>query len=75
MSSNHAANVPNFPNTTSYTESDSFARRHLGIGEQDAAEMAAEIGFDSLDRLIDDAVPENIRISTIDEEMELPKTQ
>ena len=47
--------------------SDSFARRHLGIGEQDAAEMAAEIGFDSLDRLVDTAVPENIRISTIDE--------
>ncbi len=67
MSSNHAANVPSFPNTTSYTECDSFARRHLGISEQDAAEMAAEIGFDSLDRLIDDAVPQNIRISTIDE--------
>ena len=47
--------------------SDSFARRHLGVGEQDAAEMAADIGFDSLDRLIDTAMPENIRISTIDE--------
>jgi len=49
------------------SNSDSFARRHLGVGEQDAAEMAAEIGFDSLDRLVDTAVPENIRISTIDE--------
>ena len=49
------------------TNSDSFARRHLGVGEQDAAEMAADIGFDSLDRLVDTAMPENIRISTIDE--------
>jgi len=67
MSSNHAANDPNFPNKTSYAESGSFARRHLGVGEQEAAEMVADIGFDSLDRLVDDAVPENIRISTIDE--------
>ena len=67
MSSTQGATVAKLSDTTRYGYSDSFARRHLGISEQDASEMAAEIGFESLDELVDQAVPKAIRISTIDE--------
>jgi glycine dehydrogenase len=67
MSSTQGATVAKLSDTTRRAGSDSFARRHLGISEQDASEMAAEIGFESLDELVDQAVPKAIRISTIDE--------
>ena len=40
---------------------DTFARRHLGDNAADTASMLAELGFPSLDALIDSAVPSHIR--------------
>ena len=42
---------------------DTFARRHLGPSDADVAEMLAELGYDSLDALIDATVPAAIRTS------------
>ncbi|MCB1236786.1 MAG: glycine dehydrogenase (aminomethyl-transferring), partial [Verrucomicrobiae bacterium] len=38
-----------------------FADRHLGPSRVEAAAMAAAVGFDSVDALIDAVVPESIR--------------
>jgi len=46
-----------------------FSSRHLGASTSDAAEMAAEIGYDTVDLLIDDVVPADIRSS---EALDLP---
>jgi glycine dehydrogenase len=40
---------------------DSFVRRHIGPREQDIRQMAAFLGYASLDALIDSAVPASIR--------------
>ena len=45
---------------------DSFTRRHLGVNPDEATRMAKEIGFGSVDALIDQAVPSAIRTSGID---------
>ncbi|HEX6589552.1 MAG TPA: aminomethyl-transferring glycine dehydrogenase [Longimicrobiales bacterium] len=41
--------------------SDPFIRRHIGPGESEVREMLAALGYDSIDALIDDAVPADIR--------------
>jgi glycine dehydrogenase len=41
---------------------DTFPRRHLGPAPDEVAEMLAEIGYDSLDALVDAAIPESIRM-------------
>ncbi len=40
---------------------DSFAQRHIGPDPEARSAMLAELGFDSLDALIDSTVPANIR--------------
>ena len=47
-----------------------FARRHIGPSEGDAAKMLHLLGCNSLDTLVDEVVPEGIRLRT---EMALPK--
>ncbi|MCB0031666.1 MAG: hypothetical protein KDE28_27330, partial [Anaerolineales bacterium] len=42
---------------------DTFPRRHIGPSPDEAAEMLAAIGVASLDELIDEAVPETIRMA------------
>ncbi|WP_423129282.1 aminomethyl-transferring glycine dehydrogenase [Gaoshiqia sp. Z1-71] len=42
--------------------SDKFAARHIGPREQDIREMLEKIGVSSLDELINQTVPENIRL-------------
>jgi glycine dehydrogenase len=42
---------------------DSFARRHLGPNSDETTEMLGALGFDSLDALIDQAVPAGIRLA------------
>jgi glycine dehydrogenase len=42
--------------------SDSFVRRHIGTDEGEVADMLGEIGYRSLDELIDATVPKNIRL-------------
>src|SRR3712207_3150606 len=41
---------------------DTFVRRHIGPSEQDVREMLEFLGFDSLEALIDAAVPDAIRL-------------
>src|SRR5262245_3046207 len=41
---------------------DAFAERHIGPDERDVSEMLATLRYDSLDALIDDAVPKSIRL-------------
>ncbi len=45
---------------------DSFARRHLGVQEEEAENMARSIGFQSVDSLVDSAVPSAIRQKDLD---------
>jgi glycine dehydrogenase len=40
---------------------DTFARRHLGDNAADTAAMLAELGFPTVDALVDAAVPPHIR--------------
>jgi glycine dehydrogenase len=51
---------------------DSFARRHIGPNDDEIGEMLREIGFENLDRLIDAAVPKNIRL---DRPLKLPEAK
>jgi glycine dehydrogenase len=39
----------------------SFERRHIGPGDEGIAEMLDALGYDSLDELVDIAIPESIR--------------
>ncbi|MEY9894816.1 glycine dehydrogenase [Catenulispora sp. MAP5-51] len=41
-----------------------FAARHIGIGDADRAKMLDEVGYRTLDELIDAAVPHGIRTAT-----------
>jgi glycine dehydrogenase len=51
-------------------EIDSFARRHIGPDEEEIDAMLREVGFKSLDFLIDAAIPKNIRL---DRPLNLPE--
>src|SRR4051794_5338644 len=48
---------------------DTFPRRHLGSGESEVAAMLATLGLQSMEALIDAAVPAKIRL---EEPMNLP---
>lgn len=48
---------------------DSFARRHIGPNQSARSAMLSEIGFETLDALIDATVPRNIRLES---PLELP---
>jgi glycine cleavage system P protein (glycine dehydrogenase) len=52
--------------------SDSFARRHIGPSETEAAAMLRDVGFDTLDALIEATVPKDIRL---DRELNLPEPE
>ncbi len=41
---------------------DSFAARHIGLGSQEVEQMLAVLGFSSLDELVSQTVPEDIRL-------------
>lgn len=53
-----------FPVTTPNFDGEHFAHRHLGLANDDRAEMLAVIGASSLEALLDEAVPESIRLRT-----------
>ena len=44
------------------SNTDSFARRHIGPNEKEVGAMLRDVGFDSLDGLIDSTVPKVIRL-------------
>src|SRR5438034_10723491 len=50
-------------------DSNSFARRHIGPNEDEVRAMLREVGFESLDALVEAAVPKNIRL---DRDLNLP---
>ncbi|HET6674202.1 MAG TPA: aminomethyl-transferring glycine dehydrogenase [Nitrospiraceae bacterium] len=54
------------------TVPDSFVRRHLGPTEADRQEMLAILGMQSLDALVDNTIPEDIRLRTA---ISLPKNR
>ncbi len=49
---------------------DQFKQRHIGVSEAHLSEMLEEIGVDTLDQLIDETVPDSIRL---DKALELPE--
>ena len=49
---------------------DAFARRHIGPSDEEVRTMLRELGFESLDALIDGTVPKNIRF---ERQLNLPK--
>jgi glycine dehydrogenase len=51
---------------------DSFARRHIGPNEEEVRSMLRDVGFDSLEALIDATVPKNIRLKR---ELNLPEAK
>src|SRR6201981_2795560 len=51
---------------------DSFARRHIGPSEDDVRAMVDELGFNSLDALINAVVPKSIRL---DRQLNLPEAK
>jgi len=53
---------------------DSFARRHIGPSDADASAMAKAVGFESVDALVDQAIPASIRINGI-ESLPAPSTE
>src|SRR5881398_2969315 len=52
------------------TDPNSFARRHIGPSEDEVSAMLREVGFESLNTLVEAAVPKNIRL---DRELNLPE--
>jgi glycine dehydrogenase len=48
-------------NTAEVERGDLFERRHIGPGAEEVAAMLDALGYDSLDALIDTAIPEKIR--------------
>lgn len=51
-------------------DTNKFVNRHVGIAEEEIPEMLRTIGVDSLDELIDQAIPANIRLK---EPLRLPE--
>src|SRR5262245_24620734 len=54
------------------SDSNSFARRHIGPNNDEVRAMLREVGFENLDSLVDAAVPRNIRL---DRELKLPEAK
>src|SRR5213080_3039295 len=52
------------------TDPNSFARRHIGPSEDEVSAMLREVGFESLNTLVEAAIPKNIRL---DRELNLPE--
>src|ERR1700742_4604467 len=50
----------------------SFVERHVGPSDEELREMLQQIGYDSLESLIDATVPESIRF---DDVLELPESE
>ena len=44
-------------------KNDLLANRHIGIGKTDEEQMLRKIGVNSLDELIDNTIPANLRLS------------
>src|SRR3712207_216304 len=56
---NRDAKLPETPLNDRF---DAFPRRHIGPNRRSIAEMLETLGYDSIDALINDTVPANIRL-------------
>src|SRR5262245_26247923 len=59
---NPLAELLNAEPTASFSHPDSFARRHIGPSPESTVEMLKLLGYSSLDELINEAVPAQIRL-------------
>ena len=57
-----AQGLPRGDNTLSQGVTDHFQQRHIGTTTAQQQEMASTIGFESVDHLIDTAIPDNIKL-------------
>ena len=39
-----------------------FTRRHIGLNDYSAQQMLKYLGYDSIDKLIEDTIPDSIRL-------------
>jgi glycine dehydrogenase len=51
------------PSSSIFAPIDTFAQRHIGPDDTEAAAMLKRLGYDSMDTFVDDAVPAPIRTS------------
>src|SRR5204862_7944448 len=51
------------PDVTLFSHPDSFAKRHIGPGPNEAHTMLQLLGFPNLEALIDEAIPKGIRLA------------
>jgi glycine dehydrogenase len=51
------------PDASLFSHPDSFAKRHIGPGLDEAQTMLQSLGYPSLEALIDEAIPKGIRLS------------
>ena len=70
VSRDSSANADGEEGERGVPDSGEFARRHLGASDEEAAQLAAAVGFDSVDELVDTAIPGAIRIS---QQLRLPR--
>jgi len=55
------SDIHNVPTSQLYDASDDFARRHLGSSDKDKEKMCSIIGVNSVDDLINETIPKNVR--------------
>src|SRR5579859_5539837 len=58
-----AVTTPKPDSVSSLAPTDPFPRRHIGPGPQETKEMLKIVGYDSLEALVDDAIPRQIRLN------------
>ncbi|MSR45030.1 MAG: glycine dehydrogenase (aminomethyl-transferring) [Phycisphaerales bacterium] len=63
MLESRATNLGSSPSVSSLDPTDTFVRRHIGVSDAEIATMLAELGFPSLDALIEATIPPSIRLA------------
>src|SRR5438552_6263661 len=58
-----AAGPVHSPNPTLFSHPDQFPRRHIGPNAEETRQMLGLLGYSSLDALIDEAIPSQIRLT------------
>src|SRR5438034_11179852 len=58
-----AAGRAHSPNSTVFSHPDQFPRRHIGPNAEETRQMLGLLGYSSLDALIDEAIPSQIRLT------------
>ncbi|QQE10166.1 aminomethyl-transferring glycine dehydrogenase [Planctomycetota bacterium] len=74
MSSNHTPNIGELTAAEFLKPSDTFEARHIGHSEAELEAMLKEVGYESLDALIDATVPSDIRLQSLMDLKDMPET-